>query len=129
LNWEHEKKRRFLVTKPTLQAVEPGAKTDDAPAPDPFELANLRLPQSFVRTAGVKKLLTTVPVHKPYAQEFVRVHPSPDYRENFPMIELKGETREEYLITSQLVPELTGEFVTKTLFTTTTARARPFSGQ
>jgi hypothetical protein len=62
-------------------------------------------------------MLTTVPVHKPYAQEFVRVHPSEDYRENFPMIELRGETREEYLITSQLVPKLTGEFVTKTLFT------------
>jgi len=115
LNWDHEKKRRFLVTEPTLQAVEPGA--DDAPAPDPFELANLRLPQSFVRTAGVKKLLTTVPVHKPYAHEFVRVHTSPEYRENFPIIELKGERNEEYLVTSQLLPDLTGEFVTKTLFT------------
>jgi hypothetical protein len=104
------------VTKPTLQAVEPGAEGDGVQGPDPFNLANLRLSQSFGETAGVKKLLRTVPVHKPYPQDFVRVHPSPDYREHFPIIELKGE-REEYLIASQLVPELTGEFVTKTLFT------------
>ena len=43
--------------------------------PDPFDLANLRLDQSFVETAGVKKLLTTVPVRKPNPQDFVRVHP------------------------------------------------------
>ena len=83
---------------------------------DPFDPANLRLSQSFVETMGVKKLLTTVPVRKPSAQDFVRVHPSPEYRENFPIIELKDE-REEYIVTAGLVPELTGEFVTKTLFT------------
>jgi hypothetical protein len=64
----------------------------------------------------VKKLLKTVPVHKPNFQDFVRVHPSPEYRENFPIIELKDE-REEYVISARLVPELVGEFVTKTLFT------------
>jgi hypothetical protein len=64
----------------------------------------------------VKKLLKTVPVHKPNPQDFVRVHPSPEYRDNFPVIELKDE-REEYVITVSLVPELVGEFVSKTLFT------------
>jgi hypothetical protein len=104
------------MTKPTLQTVEPATKTDAAQAPDPFDLANLRLSESFVETAGVKKLLKTVPVHKPNPQDFVRVHPSPEYRDNFPIIELKDE-REEYVITAQLVPELVGEFVTKSLFT------------
>jgi hypothetical protein len=104
------------MTKPTLQTVESAAKMDAAPSPDPFDLANLRLSQSFVETAGVKKLLKTVSVHKPNPQDFVRVHPSPEYRDNFPIIELKDE-REEYVITTQLVPELVGEFVTKTLFT------------
>ena len=89
---------------------------DAAQAPDPFDLANLRLSQSFVETAGVKKLLKTVPVHKPNPQDFVRVHPSSEYRDDFPIIELKDE-REEYIITAQLVPELVGELVTKTLFT------------
>jgi hypothetical protein len=84
--------------------------------PDPFDPANLRLSQAFVETAGVKKLLTTVPVRKPNPQDFVRVHPETEFRENFPIIELKDE-REEYIVVTDLVPALTGEFVTKTLFT------------
>jgi hypothetical protein len=87
-----------------------------ASTPDPFNPTNLRLSQSFVENAGVKKLLTTVPVRKPSAQDFVRVHPKPAYRENFPIIELKDE-REEYIVVADLVPALVGEFVTKTLFT------------
>ena len=86
-------------------------------APDPFDLGNLRLSQSFTETAGVKKLLTTVPVRKPNPQDWVRVHPGSEYRENFPLIELKDE-REEYVVAASLVHELVGEFVSKTLYTT-----------
>jgi hypothetical protein len=99
-----------MSDKPVLRAV------GQDPAPDPFDLRNLRLSQDFVETAGVKKLLTTVPVHKPNRQDFVRVHPSPDYRMNAPMIELKAE-REEYVITRPLLQDLAGEFACKTLFT------------
>jgi hypothetical protein len=95
------------------------------PTPDPFDPANLRLSQSFVETAGVKKLLTTVPVRKPGSQDFVRVRPEPEYRENFPIIELKEE-REEYIVVQGLVPALTGEFVTKTLFTTVNRQGTVF---
>src|SRR2546428_5082488 len=101
------------MTKPSLQPVNPASTT--GATPDPFDPANLRLRQLFVETAGVKKLLTTVPVRKPSPQDFVRVHPSPEYRDNFPIVELKDE-REEYIVTAGLVPELNGEFVTKTLF-------------
>ena len=45
----------------------------------------------------------------------MRVHPNPEYRDNFPIIELKDE-REEYIVTAGLVPELAGEFVIKTLY-------------
>jgi hypothetical protein len=86
-------------------------------APDPFDLSNLRLSQSFTDTAGVKKLLTTVPVRKPNPQDWVRVHPDPQMRDNFPLIELKDE-REEYVVAGALVSELVGEFVSKTLYTT-----------
>jgi hypothetical protein len=41
-----------------------GSQPVSAPALDPFDLNNLRLDQSFVETAGVKKLLTTVPVRR-----------------------------------------------------------------
>ena len=86
------------------------------PALNPFDPAGLRLGQSFA--VGVKKLLTTVPVRKPNRQDFVRVHPDPNYRlMPAAIIEVK-EDREVYLVTPQMAPVLTGEFSTVTLFTT-----------
>ena len=85
-------------------------------APDPFDLDSLRVSQAFPETAGVKKLLLTVPVHKPNPQDFVRAHPSDQYRADLPIIELKDE-REEYIVGANLRGELVGEFVVKTLFT------------
>lgn len=107
------KQEAFDVIKPTLQAVDPNTST--ASPTNPFDPENLRLSQSFGETVGVKKLLTTVPVRKPSPQDFVRVHPSAEYRDNFPILELKDE-REEFIVTARLVPELAGEFFTKTLF-------------
>ena len=97
----------------TMPDMQPTTE-QQASTPDPFDPTNLRLSQSFVETAGVKKLLTTIPVRRPSPQEFVRVHPSAEYRENFPIIELKDER--EYIVTASLVPELIGEFVIKTLY-------------
>jgi hypothetical protein len=50
---------------------------------DPFaDLSKWRLSQDFVEQASVKKLLTTVPVRKPLAQDFVRVHPDAAMRDH-----------------------------------------------
>jgi hypothetical protein len=66
----------------------------------------------------VKKLLTTVPVRKPNRQDFVRVHPAPEYRLTpAAIIEVK-EDREVYLVTPNMAQALPGEFSTVTLFTT-----------
>jgi hypothetical protein len=109
-----------MDSKPTpiLQTVQPSE-----PCRDPFDPANLRLDQSFTETARVKKLLTTVPVRKPSPQDFVRVHP--EFHENFPIVELKEE-REEYLVTANLVADLAGEFMPKTLFLAITRQSTPF---
>jgi hypothetical protein len=104
-----------MNTKPNLQAVDQETSANTQAA-DPYSPENLRLDQSFTETVGVKKLRLTIPVRKPSQQDWVRVHPDPAYRENFPILELKDE-REEYIVTSALVPELANEFVTKTLFT------------
>jgi hypothetical protein len=109
-----EKGAAITMTKPTLQTVDPDTPTTSAP--DPFDLASLRLNPSFIETADVKKLLTTVPARRPSPQDFVRVHPSLDYRENFAMIDLKDE-REDYLVRPELLPDLAGEVVYKTVFT------------
>ena len=104
---------RDVTTNPTTSETPPSAA---APA-DPFDLDNLRLDSNFAATAGVKKLLRTVPVRKPNKQEFVRVHPDPAFRENFAMIELK-EDRESYLIAGPgLAGELAAEATNMTLFT------------
>ena len=87
-----------------------------ASAPDPFDLSNLRLDQSFVETAGVKKLLSTVPVGKPNPQDFVRVNPAPEYRETFAVVELR-EDREFYILFREIGRELPGEYVMATLYT------------
>src|SRR5262249_32668457 len=106
------------TTKPELvdPAVDPAAPS--AAAPDPFDLASLRLNPSFLETAGVKKLVTTVPVKRPSPQDFFRVHPAQEYRDNFGMIDLKDD-REEFLVHPSILPELRGEVVFKTIFTTT----------
>jgi len=83
---------------------------------DPFDLTNLRLDQSFVDSAGVKKLLTTVPVRRPSPQDFVRVHADPEYRAALAIIELK-EDREIYLVPLAVARELPGEFVMATVYT------------
>ncbi len=84
--------------------------------PDPFDLTTLRLDQSFIETAGVKKLLTTVPVGKPNPQDFVRVHPGKDYRDTFATIEWK-EDREFFIVAPGVAKELPGECVFVTLYT------------
>jgi hypothetical protein len=54
-------------------------------------LSELVLSQNFAETAGTKKLLLTVPVRKPNPQDFVRVHPDPQYRTTIAVIELKDD--------------------------------------
>jgi len=99
-----------MSEKRKLEAVE------DAVSDDPFDLAKLRVSQDFLETTNVKKLLTTVPIRKPGAQDFVRVHPSPRYREVLALLELK-EDREVFIVNLSAVPELQTECYIATLFT------------
>ena len=91
---------------------------DNDDKPNPFDPATLRLNQSYADTVGVKKLLTTVPVRKPNRQDFVRVHPEPEFRLTpAAIIEVK-EDREVFLVTPSMAQALPGEFALVTLFTT-----------
>jgi hypothetical protein len=101
--------------KPNLQSVD--EKGEIVGIDDPFSnLDNLRLTQDFAETCGVKKLLTTIPVRRPNAQDFIRVHPDADFRENLPAIDLKAE-RELYVVTRTMQAELSTECVPATVFT------------
>jgi hypothetical protein len=69
-----------------------------------------------VQAAGAQKLLLTVPVRKPNRQDFCRVHPGAEYRENLAVIELKDD-REVYLLTPAVAQNLPNEFAMVTLYT------------
>jgi hypothetical protein len=113
------------MEKRDLQVVPETQNNPETNKLNPFTPENLRLPQNFTETIGVKKLLTTVPVRKPGNQTFFRVHPKPDYRAMCPVIELKNE-REEYIVTNSLLPELATEVVFKQLVLATTRGGVPF---
>lgn len=84
-------------------------------SPDPFNAEEFVIDQDFFESAPVKKLLTTVRVKKPNPQDFIRVHPSTEYRRNMALLELKEE-RESYLMMPALYQQLdeserTGSYV------------------
>ena len=72
---------------------------------DPFAPENLRLDPSYLNEPVAKKLLVAIPVKKPHKQHFIRVHPSPEYRQLAAIVEL-DEDRENYLVLPALVKEL-----------------------
>ncbi|MFO0957087.1 MAG: hypothetical protein U0800_06420 [Isosphaeraceae bacterium] len=97
---------------PTEAQADDGAEDrgpDATPAgSDPFDLAALRISQDFAATAGVRKLLNTVPVKKPSKEWFVRTHPDSEFWLTTAVVELK-EDREVYLVAPGLRSELADE--------------------
>jgi hypothetical protein len=85
---------------------------------DPFnDLASLRLDQSYTDGISVKKLLTVVPVRKPNRQDFVQVHPDPEFRlAPAAILELKDD-REMYCVTPDMAVELAGEVFAASIYT------------
>jgi hypothetical protein len=73
---------------------------------DPFAEENIRLPQEMLDEAIAHAELTIVPVQKPSDQEFVRVHPSADYRHTAAIIEHREEKGAEYLIHPSCVAQI-----------------------
>lgn len=126
-----------MSPKPELRPVKPETDTETDPlieaistpvtAPDPFDLEKLKLDQNFVESAGVKKLLTKVPVRKPDPQRFVQVHPGKDYRMALAVI-LLNEESETFLLTPPLARELAGEFVMVMMRTVITKQGTVFLG-
>jgi hypothetical protein len=106
-----------MVTPKKLQTEEKAADDlDNTAAPNPFNAAALRLPPSFEQTAGIKKMITTVPVRKPHRQEWLRVHPGEDYRGAFATINLKQDG-EHYIVVPAMIESLRSEITLITIYT------------
>jgi len=106
-----------MRTKPTEPMAQAALASSGLPLAALPAIASLRLTQNFAANLGVKKELATVPVRKPGAQVFVRVHPDESYRLETMVLELK-EDREIYLVGPELWGELSGELSPRVLYTT-----------
>lgn len=72
--------------------------------PTAYRLDNLVDPSMVVAPS-----VNMVPIQKPNKQQFVRVHPGPEYRFPTAILELE-ETREHYLVAPGMRAELGGEY-------------------
>ena len=89
--------------------------------PNPLNAASLRLKPDFGRPAGVKKLLTRLPVKKPDKNEWIRSHPHPDYRVDVNVIlQVEGMNRTYYAVTQEVQEEVADLVVPVTLYTIVT---------
>ncbi len=84
-------------------------------SPDPFNAKALRLPPAFEQNAGVRKVISTIPVRKPHSQEWIRVHPGEDFSDNFGVIILKDDN-EYYLLHPALVGAYENEMTRVRIF-------------
>ena len=72
-----------------------------------FDIESLRLSQDYEEHAGVKKVLTTVPVGKPHRSWFVRVRPEESFRIETAVLE---DDKEWYLLDPAIRAQLAEEF-------------------
>lgn len=100
-----------------LGASTPSQASSTTPSFNPFDPKALVLGQDYTETFQLKKCLTTVPVGKPPAHDFVRVHPAPDWRLTTGIVEIK-EDREYWLIAPHMRGHLAAEIKPVTLYTT-----------
>jgi hypothetical protein len=110
---KHASAQEAQQSQPVLQA-EPEAAMNGAAAANGaappldglgIDLAALRLDQNYVETAGVEKVLTTVPIRKPLKTEFVRTHP--EWHFDTMILDLKDEG-EVYFAPAHLLTEVGG---------------------
>jgi hypothetical protein len=101
-------------------AIVPGAAKGNgagAAVPDPTDLLSLAIdPATYLQTGAVTRVRQIL-AGRPGPQTFFRVHPSPDYRRAYKMVEIKEE-RENYIVMPAFELELPDEIVVKMIYTT-----------
>src|SRR5215471_3344130 len=85
----------------------------------------LRLSPDAVATAGIREILTHVPVRKPNRTEFFRVHPDPDMALATGVF-IDKEEREVFFVTPAMRAELAGEMKPVVLMTAITRQGVVF---
>jgi hypothetical protein len=108
-----------MTTEKKLHALPPDNQPDEQDALNPFAPENLRIDLNFAEGIGVKKAIITVPVRKPNGQDFIRVHPGPEFRLPVAIIELRDD-RETFLVLPAIARDIPGEYIMVTMYTAIT---------
>jgi len=101
------------------------APTHGATKPDPFDPSQFAANSTILGDVGVTKELVICPVRKPNKQEFVRVHPEPEYQLRAHILELREE-RETYLVMPAIAAAMPGETRTVNLRLTVSRQGAVF---
>ena len=107
---EFDRDPELVVDVPIIDPEQPPSSSDDFP-----NLDDLRLPQDFGGLAGVKKAFLTIPVRKPRPQSFVRVRHDDGPDLQTPLLTLKEDREEVFLVDRKLWAELQTEIVAHVL--------------
>jgi hypothetical protein len=86
--------------------------------------SSLRLSQDFNEGLGVKRRHTLIQVRKPGKQEYIRVHPDPEFSLQTALLDF-NEDGEIYLVDPSLWPQLPGELIRKVLYLTVNRQGAP----
>ena len=103
------------------EAPRPGSATSE----DRFSLSALRLSTDYMAAAGVKKVITTVPVRRPPKTAFIRVRPGTEWAFTTVVLEQK-EQGEWYVVAKDLWSSIPGELVAVTFYVATTREGTLF---
>lgn len=75
----------------------------------PFDATLFKVDTLIDHNLTAETLITSVPVHKPTKQQFIRVHPGVDYHYDTALLE-DEQDRELYLVANKMLPYLEGEY-------------------
>jgi hypothetical protein len=93
---------------------------------DLFSPENMRIDPSYLLQGAVKTHLLHVPVKRPSKQDFIRVHPSEDYRATAALIELDEEIV-SYWVLPRLLAEIDpNSYKLYTLYLAVNRQKKPF---
>lgn len=113
-------------TPKTTKSKTNGHATEAANPPNlVIRLEDLRLNNQDYETSAGVPVITTVRVGRPEKQSFIRVHPSPEWRLQTALLELK-EDREVFAIAPDLRAELAAETVRVELYSAITRQGSFF---
>jgi hypothetical protein len=112
-----------VVSEAAGKATEKSPESESKPvsgvpplvAPDPFDAKALRLPPAFTQNAGIRKVISTIPVRKPHGQEWFRVCPYEGFSDEYGVIILRDEN-EVYLLHPDLVGAYENEMTRVRIF-------------